>query len=154
MEGNRQSPGHALCERLIRATAKILQLFKHALIPPDRPVAQTSDVPELPADDLVLKGRKQSFSRELFAELLIELPTHRRRISQAYQAGDYYQLRNTVHQLLGAVAYCDAPELETGLRELRLAITTDNKDTIAVYYERAINVLDSTLRYSGYRAGK
>jgi hypothetical protein len=105
-------------------------------------------VPELPEDDLVLKRREQSFSRELFAELLVELPAHRRRIANT---SDVHTLRGCVHQLLGAVTYCDAPELEQALRELRLALKTGNQDTIGVYHDRAINVIDSTLRYSGYR---
>ena len=53
-----------------------------------------------------------------------------------------------MHKLLGAVVYCNAPELEEALRELRLALKTEDQHTIDVYHERAINALDSTLRYS------
>ena len=48
--------------------------------------------------------------------------------------------------------YRDAPELEDALRELRLAIKTGDQHTIDIYQERAVNVIDSTLRYSGYRS--
>jgi hypothetical protein len=61
-------------------------------------------------------------------------------------------LRKAVHQLLGAVAYCDAPELEEALRELRLAIKAGRQGAIKVYHEQLINVIDSTLRSSGYRS--
>ena len=76
---------------------------------------------------------------------------HRRQILRAWEAADIDTLRSAVHKLLGAVAYCDAPELEDALRELRLALKTDNQHTIDVYHERALNVIDSTLRYSGYQ---
>ncbi len=113
---------------------------------PATPVA-----PPLPEDDLELDERLRSFPGEMFARLLIELPAHRSTIADAYQAGELDRMRNSVHQLLGGAAYCDAPELTTGLRELRLALKTGNPETIGFYYQRAINVIDSTLKYSGYR---
>jgi HPt (histidine-containing phosphotransfer) domain-containing protein len=137
--------------RCRQAMDAVLQFFLRALTPVNRPLAAVPEVPPLPEDDQLLKGRKQSFSGEMFAELLLELPMHRRRLTQACESGDIDTLGNAVHQLLGAVAYCDAPELEEALRELRLAIKTGEQHTIKVYHERAINVIDSTLRYSGYR---
>ncbi len=113
---------------------------------PATPVA-----PPLPEDDLELDERLRSFPGEMFARLLIELPTHRSNIADAYEAGDMGCLRNNVHQLLGGATYCDAPELTTGLRELRLALKTGDPQTIRFYYLRAIDVIDATLRYSGYR---
>ena len=110
-----------------------------------------ADLPELPEDDLQLAAMDRRFSRELFARLLTELPKHRQAMAGAHADGDDRRLRECVHQLLGAVAYCDAPELETGLRELRLALRTGERETIQLYYERAINVIDGELRMSGYR---
>ena len=107
--------------------------------------------PPLPEDDLELDEKLRSFPGEMFARLLIELPAHRSSLADAYQAGDLARLRSNVHQLLGGAAYCDAPELTTGLRELRLALKSDDPDTIRYYYLRAIDVIDATLRYSGYK---
>jgi two-component system sensor histidine kinase BarA len=115
--------------------------------------AGSGAAPGLPEDDLRMEEACRNFPRELFARLLIELPSHRQIMSDAYAGGNDRQLRDCVHQLLGATAYCDAPELETGLRELQLALKTANRETIDFYYDRAINVVDSTLRYSGYREG-
>ena len=47
------------------------------------------------------------------------------------------------------MVYCDAAELEEALRELRLAIKAGKQHSIDVCHDRAINMLDSTLRYSG-----
>ena len=107
--------------------------------------------PALPEDDLELDEKLRLFPGEMFARLLIELPGHRSSLADAYQAGDLPRLRNNVHQLLGGAAYCDAPELTTGLRELRLALKSDDQETIHYYYLRAIDVIDATLRYSGYK---
>ena len=108
-------------------------------------------LPDLPEDDLHLAALDRKFSRELFAQLLIELPEHRQAMADAYAGGSDRRLRDAVHRLLGAVAYCDVPELETRLRELRLAIRTAEHETISIYYERAINALDGVLGMSGYR---
>jgi len=137
---------------LRRAAESLLQFFMRSLTPVNRPLTVAREAPPLPEDDRLMRGRKQKFSGELFAELLIELPTHRHRLTHACEHGDIDTLGNTVHQLLGAVAYCDAPELEDALRELRLAIKTGNQDTIGIYQTRAVNVIDSTLRHSGYRS--
>lgn len=92
----------------------------------------------------------RKFSREMFARLLIELPAHRQAMSTAYAAGNQRRLRDCVHQLLGAAAYCDAPELEDGLRELHLALKTEHPPGIDGRFQHAIGVIDSTLASSGY----
>lgn len=106
----------------------------------------------LPADDLEpdLDDLNRSFSGELFARLLLELPGHRRSMSAAYKDGDSRLLGAHLHRLLGCAAYCDAPELVSGLRELRLALKTGDREIIDFYYTRAIDVIDSTLRFSGF----
>lgn len=131
---------------------QVLQRLAGTLSPVVSTAPPVPAVPELPGDDDAPKHRgKQSFSDSLFGELLLELPMHRRRLFHAHQIGDTESLRKATHHLLGAVVYCDAPELEEALRELRLAIKTGEPHTIDVYHDRAINVLDSTLRYSGLR---
>ena len=103
-------------------------------------------------DGLQLNDMNRRFSREMFAQLLVELPAHRHAMSKAFAAGDHRHLCDCVHQLLGAVAYCDAPELEHGLRELQQALKTECADTIEYHFRQAIRVVDSTLDVSGYRS--
>jgi hypothetical protein len=86
----------------------------------------------------------------MFARLLLELPDHRSRLTDAYQQGDHPRLGNNVHLLLGGAAYCDAPELTAGLRELQLALKSKDPQTIEFSYLRAIDIIDATLRDSGY----
>jgi HPt (histidine-containing phosphotransfer) domain-containing protein len=126
----------------------------HALLRPDTaagsPVAGP-DLPELPKEDLKLESLARDFSRELFAQLLLELPAFRKRMAQAHVEGNYRCMRDSVHQILGAAAYCEAHELETSLRELRLALKTEDPHTIDVYFMRALDTIDSTLHASGFR---
>ena len=128
----------------------VLQFYLRDRAPVARPPTSVRDAAPLPLDGKRSKERKQSFSGELFAELLLELPMHRDRLARAGEDSDFDTLGNAIHQLLGAVAYCDAPELEDVLRELRLAIKTGERHAIDRCLERVINVIDSTLRYSGY----
>lgn len=107
--------------------------------------------PQLPPEDLHFETLARAFPRELFAQLLIELPDYRTRMVDTYAAGNYRRLRDSVHQILGAAAYCEAVELAQGLRQLRLALKTDDDRTIEYYYHRAIRAIDNTLHDSGYR---
>lgn len=152
MQGNKESVEHQRRGYFRRVAESLFHFFMHSLIPVKKPLSEAPEVPPLPEDHRLMRGRKQQFYDELFAELLIELPLHRRRLARACESGDIDNLRNAVHQLLGAVAYCDTPELEDALRELQRAIKTGDKYTIGIYQERAVNVIDSTLRHSGYRS--
>ena len=148
MDGNNKPARHSRTGRFTRVATRVQRFFTSVLAPVNTPPAATQELPQLPKDTQAPRGRKQPFSSELFIELLTELPTHRRQILHAWEAGDLDTLRSAVHKLLGAVVYCNAPELEEALRELRLALKTEDQHTIDVYHERAINALDSTLRYS------
>lgn len=112
---------------------------------------ELAELPLLPEDDLQLDSLTREFSRELFAQLLLELPEYRARMAQAYADSNYRSLRDSVHQILGAAAYCDACELETCLRELRLALKTEDPHTVDTYFIRTMDIIDSTLHASGYR---
>jgi HPt (histidine-containing phosphotransfer) domain-containing protein len=132
------------------------QLFRDTQTPADRPAPDTASMPGLPDNELAMDRRRQAFSSEMFAELLIELPDFQKKISQAWQTGDRHSLRSHLHQLLGAVAYCDAPELETALRKFHQAIKAeapDSPDSIDAFYTHAFNAINSTLQYSGYGGG-
>jgi HPt (histidine-containing phosphotransfer) domain-containing protein len=127
-----------------------VQTIKWLFAEPATPAESTAN--PLPEDDLELDldSLDRSFSSELFARLLLELPAHRRSIADAYKSNDSRQLGAHIHRLLGSAAYCDAPQLVSGLRELRLALKTGDRKIIDFYYTRAIDVIDSTLRFSGY----
>jgi HPt (histidine-containing phosphotransfer) domain-containing protein len=103
-----------------------------------------------PAGDLQIDVLAREFPRELFARLLLELPEYREQMAASFAAGDYRRLRDSVHQILGATAYCQAEELEQGLRELRRALRTENSKMIADGYQRAMQAIDDTLRHSGH----
>ncbi len=103
-----------------------------------------------PGEDC-LHDLENTFSSEMFVQLLLELPAHRRDIAESWQAGDLVQLRSHVHRLLGAVVYCDAPELEAALRELRSALHSSDAASIALQHARALEVIDASLGRSGCR---
>jgi HPt (histidine-containing phosphotransfer) domain-containing protein len=92
----------------------------------------------------------ENFSSEMFVQLLLELPTHRRDIAESWQAGDLQGLRSCVHRLLGATVYCDAPELEEALRELRRALQSGDTSRIALQHAYALEAIDTALSCSGY----
>jgi hypothetical protein len=92
-----------------------------------------------------------SFSSEMFVQLLLELPAHRHDIAESWQVGDLQHLRCCVHRLLGATVYCDAPQLEDALRELRRALHTGDISSIALQQAHALDVIDTTLSRSGCR---
>ena len=150
MKDNNRSLRQRLTGMLANTTR---QLFRDTLKPSDRPATATGCMPGLADDELAMDRRRQSFSGEMFAELLIELPDFQKKISQAWQIGDRHGLRSHLHQLLGAVAYCDAPELEMALRKLHQAIKAeapDTPDSIDSCYTRVCSTINSTLMYSGY----
>lgn len=143
-----------LCEEVIDLFRELRDSLpwntRHAE-PPRRPEPDLPDMapPPLPPDDLHMESLARAFPREMFAQLLLELPDYRQRMTEAYAAGDYRRLRDSVHQILGAAAYCEAEQLELGLRQLRLALKTGSDTTVAHYFDRAIRALDSTLACSG-----
>ena len=107
--------------------------------------------PDRHADELRLDALSRKFSREVFARMLVELPAQRQVMHEAHTTDNYRRLRDCVHQMLGAAAYCDTPELEDGLRELHLALKSGHTQSIARQFRHAIRVIDSTLEGSGYR---
>ena len=93
----------------------------------------------------------ENFRSEMFVQLLLELPAHRRDIAESWRTGDLQRLRSCVHRLLGATVYCDAPELEEALRELRRALHSGDASRIALQHARALDVIDTAMSCSGYR---
>jgi HPt (histidine-containing phosphotransfer) domain-containing protein len=154
MKDNHRAPLQHLTATLARNAQQLLRYFRQIPEPPEKPVQDARSMNDLPQDEPAINRRRQSFSSEMFAELLIELPGYQKKISQAYRSGDRDSLRNYLHQLLGAVAYCDAPELEMALRNLHQAVKTpaaDTPDNIDASYTQAITAISNTLHFTGYR---
>jgi Hpt domain len=141
--------GNRWAGRLHAATGKITAWMRRALgLVGTSGNAQDSlqSAPgEHPAHDM-----DGDFCSEMFVQLLLELPAHRRDIAESWQVGDLPRLRSCVHRLLGAVVYCDAPELEEALRELHRALHSGDTSDIALQHARALAVIDTTLSGSGY----
>jgi hypothetical protein len=115
------------------------------------PRRRAPPVPPVQEEDVHLHLLGQKFTRELFEKLLAELPRHRQDMASAYAERDYRTLRNSVHQILGAVVYCNTGLLEEGLRELHEALKVENPHIIDVYYHRVIATIDALLRLSSNR---
>jgi len=150
MKGNNRPLVQRFTRNIADTAQQLLQQFMQTPAQPDRPTTGTGLMPES-STDAVAPGRiRQSFANEMLAELLIELPDYQGEISQAYQTGDRQGLRDHVHRLLGAVAYCEAPELESALRTLHSSLATDETDRIDSAYVQARSAIDNVLRYSGH----
>ena len=149
MKDDEKSLQQRLANTLASPARKLLQRFRQV---PQQTAAAASKLSGLAEGEAIPDSYRQSFSSELFAELLIELPDFQQKFSHTYRSGDLPALGNHVHRLLGAVAYCDAPELETALRRLRRAIIADNADStdnIDSCYLQVNHLIDSTLQDSG-----
>ena len=117
-----------------------------------RQAQSVSAEPEVHAEPLHLDMINHRFKGEMFAQLLLELPCHRHTLHTAYTTGDHAQLRACVHQVLGAVVYCDEPGLEQALRTLQHSLKYGDTHDIDSDLRRAIALIDATLAVSGYRA--
>ena len=99
------------------------------------------------ADPAGLSGKLAS---ELFARLLLELPEHRRDLQSAYRDGNNEQLDRYAHKLLGAVVYCELPELDEALRNLKRTLVSPNAGQTEPAYLKTIRLIDDLLACSGY----
>ena len=90
---------------------------------------------------------------ELFARLLLELPDHRQVLMTAYRENDSERLASSTHKLLGAVMYCDLPELAEALQQLRQAYGSDDSERLRLSHGKAIRAIDELLEKSGYTGG-
>jgi HPt (histidine-containing phosphotransfer) domain-containing protein len=95
-------------------------------------------------------GLSDKLASELFARLLLELPDHRRDLQSAYTDGNDEQLERHVHKLLGAVVYCELPELARALRELKQAAGAGNAGQAGPAFGKTIRLIDDLLAGSGY----
>ena len=129
---------HRLWSRLTSALARLTPLPTVE----DRPSGRVPDTPPLTS----LPDR---FARQLFANLLLELPQHRQAFTSAWLASDWQALADCNHRLAGAVAYCDLPGLSEALAELGNALRNDDELARQQTYNRAAREIDDLLIKSG-----
>lgn len=131
---------HRLWSRLTSALGRLRSL----------PAAE--DPPPCNAPDAApLTSLPDRFSRQLFANLLLELPQHRQAFTSAWLASDWQSLADCTHRLAGAVAYCDLPDLSEALAELGTALREDDELARQQTYNRATREIDDLLNKSGLR---
>jgi Hpt domain len=95
-------------------------------------------------------GLSGKLASELFARLLLELPEHRRDLQSAYRDGNNEQLDRSAHKLLGAVVYCELPELAEALRNLKRTIVSPDAGQTEPVYLKTIRLIDDLMACSGY----
>ena len=154
MKNNRQSLRQRLTAALSHSSRQRLQDLAATRTAASAAPNKTDNTSKSLHDKLPPDSARHSFSNELFAELLTELPEFQQKISQAYEDDDLQDLRNNIHQLLGAVVYCDVPELESALRAFHRALTTTSRNDITACYLRASNTINSTLACSGFAGSR
>ena len=101
--------------------------------------------------DASLAGLSSKLASELFARLLLELPEHRRDLQSAYRVGNNKYLGRCAHKLLGAVVYCELPELAAALRELKQTTVAGDAAQAGPAFGRVMRLIDELLACSGYR---
>jgi HPt (histidine-containing phosphotransfer) domain-containing protein len=99
-----------------------------------------------------LAGLSDRLASELFARLLLELPEHRCDLQSAYRDGNNEQLERFAHKLLGAVVYCELPELASALRVLKQTIKSGDDELTGPAFGKTIRLIDDLLACSGYHA--
>jgi len=128
--------------RIFSTIRRRLHALLHAPASHDPPVLQQEE-------ERRVRSLTRTLSSELFAQLLLELPAYRADLSRFYRTGDIEHMASCTHKMLGAVVYCDAPELLYRLSGLQQALRTGDTPSIDNHYTRAINIIDKTLADSG-----
>jgi HPt (histidine-containing phosphotransfer) domain-containing protein len=132
-----------------KTTQNLLQRLRGRLRRRDvkRPAAAPENAPAetRPATDALTAG----FSSELFASLLLELPEHRQALLDAHANRDLEQLGSSAHKLLGAVVYCDLPELAGALRQLQQAIRSEDTRAVTPCCNASVQAIETLLANSG-----
>ncbi len=90
------------------------------------------------------------FSSELFASLLLELPEHRHALLDAHASQDIDALGRCTHKLLGAVVYCDLPELTRSLHKLQHVIRSEDVNAVTPACNASVQAIEALLAKSGY----
>lgn len=96
-------------------------------------------------------GLSARLASDLFARLLLELPEHRHELESACRDGSGEHISRAAHKLLGAVVYCDLPDLAEALRDLKRTIDAPDAGQTEPVCFKTIRLIDELLASSGYR---
>lgn len=125
-------PGSRLLERIRQI------ILAHGVFPSRR----RNPAPGTPEEDPRLESLGRQFSSDLQSGLLEAMPDYRREIAQAHAQGDIAAMRTLVHRILGAAVYCELASLEDDLRDLQLALRSQDRFTIEAGYSRLVATMD------------
>jgi len=131
----------------------ILKLRQAAGSPPSLPETAPAQVHAGPPGKDAPEDLSEKLSREMLASLVLELPEHREALTRAYHGNDHEALADGVHKLLGAVAYCDLPELNASLRNLRGAAIAGESALMRQYHQQTLFAIDEILSRCGPKGG-
>jgi HPt (histidine-containing phosphotransfer) domain-containing protein len=95
-------------------------------------------------------GLSDRLASEMLALLLLELPDHRHTLMTTFMEKQYEALASHTHRLLGAVSYCNLPELAMALEELQKTTKSGDTNTIGLSHSKVILGIDALLVKSGY----
>ena len=110
------------------------------------PSRRMNPAPGAAEEDLRLQALGRQFRSELQSRLLKAMPGYRREIAQAHAQGDIAAMRTLVHRILGAAVYCELAGLEDDLRDLQLALRSQDRFTIEAGYSRLVVTMDMLVR--------
>lgn len=97
---------------------------------------------KIPIIDLAL-GAKRIHQDEMAAKSMLDLliqhiDEDQQHIQSAFQKKDFSRLRDLIHKLLGGLAYCGAPRLESSCIELQNALKNENISDIQICTQRLL----------------
>lgn len=102
-------------------------------------------------EDLLTKvtGGDDALANELLQMLRLELPRHRREISDAVRDNDFASLATLAHTLSGGAAYCGARDLKAASDAVETAARAADKAHTSPLIERLTREMDRLLNSGG-----
>jgi len=92
-----------------------------------------------------LAGNNLELAIEFLTKLAATLPQEKINIETAFEAQAFETMRDMVHKLHGAVAYCGVPTLAAAIKALEDSISSQSLSTIAPYLETFNQQVDAVL---------
>lgn len=81
-------------------------------------------------------GGSEELVQAMLTMFLQTLPDEIAKLQQAYENGDWHQLKANVHQLKGGASYCGTLRLNQVCTHLEESILTSSRETISCLYEQ------------------
>src|SRR3990167_9473866 len=83
-------------------------------------------------------GKNEASAKEILQLLLKNIADDKRNIATALEKNEWEKLRNANHKLLGALAYCGVPRLETACQQLQIALKNLSGNEITDYSNQVL----------------